>query len=62
MKAKVNGVEINYEIVGNSEKPWLTFSNSLATNFMWDGQMAALENDFQMLRYDKRGHGGYQNR
>ena len=34
------------------------FSNSLATNLhMWDGQMAALENDFQILRYDKRGHG-----
>ena len=58
MKAKVNGVELNYEIAGNSEKPWLTFSNSLATNLhMWDGQMAALENDFHILRYDKRGHG-----
>ena len=58
MKAKVNGVELNYEISGNSDKPWLTFSNSLATNLhMWDGQEAALADDFQILRYDKRGHG-----
>ena len=43
MKATVNGVELNYEVSGNPEKPWLTFSNSLATNLhMWDDQAAAL--------------------
>ncbi len=58
MKATVNGVELNYEISGNPDKPWLTFSNSLATNLhMWDGQAAALADDFHILRYDKRGHG-----
>lgn len=58
MKANVNGIELNYEVSGNPEKPWLTFSNSLATNLhMWDEQAKLLENDFHILRYDKRGHG-----
>ena len=58
MKANVNGVEINYEISGNPDKPWLTFSNSLATNLhMWDEQARALADDYHILRYDKRGHG-----
>ena len=58
MKATVNGVEINYEVSGNPDKPWLTFSNSLATNLhMWDEQARVLADDFHILRYDKRGHG-----
>ncbi|PPR09778.1 MAG: 3-oxoadipate enol-lactonase 2 [Alphaproteobacteria bacterium MarineAlpha11_Bin1] len=58
MKAKINGVELNYELSGNPDKPWLTFSNSLATNLhMWDDQEAALNTHFRILRYDKRGHG-----
>jgi len=58
MKAKVNGVEINYEVSGNENKPWVTFSNSLATNLhMWDEQARILGPDFHVLRYDKRGHG-----
>ena len=51
-------MDINYEVSGNPDKPWLTFSNSLATNLhMWDDQAAALADDFHILRYDKRGHG-----
>lgn len=58
MLANVNGVNINYEVSGNAEKPWLTFSNSLATNLhMWDEQAEALADDYHILRYDKRGHG-----
>ena len=58
MRADVRGVEINYEVSGNETGPWLTFSNSLATNLsMWDEQEAALAGDFRILRYDKRGHG-----
>ena len=61
MRVTVNDVELNYEISGNSEKPWLTFSNSLATNLhMWDFQAEALAKDFRILRYDKRGHGESQ--
>jgi 3-oxoadipate enol-lactonase len=58
MKASVNGVELNYRIEGREGAPWLTFSNSLATNLgMWDDQVAALKDEFRILRYDKRGHG-----
>ena len=58
MLADIRGVTINYEISGNKNGPWLTFSNSLATNLhMWDEQEAAFADDFHILRYDKRGHG-----
>ena len=58
MLADIRGVQINYEISGNEDGPWLTFSNSLATNLhMWDEQEAALAGAFHILRYDKRGHG-----
>ncbi len=58
MKVTANGVALNCEIEGREGAPWLTFSNSLATNLhMWDEQAAALADDFRILRYDKRGHG-----
>ncbi|MEQ8194362.1 MAG: 3-oxoadipate enol-lactonase [Rhodospirillales bacterium] len=58
MKADVNGISIHYSIEGKEGAPWLTFSNSLATNMsMWDDQVAHLKNDFHILRYDTRGHG-----
>ena len=58
MQADIDGVTINYEISGNPDGPWLTFSNSLATDLgMWDEQEAALSADYRVLRYDKRGHG-----
>ena len=58
MLVELDGATLNYEISGNPEKPWLTFSNSLATDLhMWDEQEKALGNDFHVLRYDKRGHG-----
>ena len=58
MLADIRGVTINYEISGNESGPWITFSNSLATNLsMWEEQEAALADDFRILRYDKRGHG-----
>jgi 3-oxoadipate enol-lactonase len=59
MKAKANGIAINYRIDGPERAPWLIFSNSLATSLaMWDEQAAALADSFRVLRYDQRGHGG----
>lgn len=56
MKVKTNGIEINYEIVGNG--PWLTLSHSLACDLhMWDDQMPLLTKSFKVLRFDTRGHG-----
>lgn len=59
MKAKANGININYQIDGKEGAPWLIFSNSLITNLsMWDDQVAGLKDEFRILRYDQRGHGG----
>lgn len=59
MKVDVDGVSFNCQVEGPEGAPWITFSNSLATNLsMWDDQAAALSNEFRILRYDKRGHGG----
>jgi 3-oxoadipate enol-lactonase len=59
MKIQANGININYQIDGREGAPWLIFSNSLITNLsMWDDQVAGLKDDFRILRYDQRGHGG----
>ena len=48
----------NYRIDGRGER-WATFVTGIANDLsMWDGQVAALERDFNVLRYDLRGHGG----
>lgn len=50
--------ELDYSLEGPSDKPVLVLSNSLGTDrHMWDGQMAAFTEHFQVLRYDTRGHG-----
>jgi 3-oxoadipate enol-lactonase len=44
---------------GAAVAPVVMLSNSLMSNFhMWDDQIDALTEDFQVLRYDTRGHGG----
>ena len=59
MKIKANGITINYQVDGPDNAPCLVFSNSLATTIaMWDEQASALKNEFRVLRYDQRGHGG----
>jgi 3-oxoadipate enol-lactonase len=61
MQVNANGISINYQIDGREGAPWLIFSNSLMTTYaMWDDQVAALKNDYCILRYDQRGHGGTQ--
>lgn len=48
-----------YQIDGTPGKPWLMFSNSLGTDLrMWQAQVDFLKDDFRILRYDTRGHGG----
>ena len=48
----------HYRIDGRGER-WATFVTGIANDLsMWDGQVAALERDFNVLRYDLRGHGG----
>ncbi|MSO70241.1 MAG: alpha/beta fold hydrolase [Alphaproteobacteria bacterium] len=59
MKAKINGISLNYRIDGPEDAPWLVFSNSLATDLtMWDAEAAHFAEHYRVLRYDTRGHGG----
>jgi 3-oxoadipate enol-lactonase len=58
MRAKVNGISIEYVLQGRPGRPVVTLSHSLATSMeMWSPQVAALAEHFQVLRYDMRGHG-----
>ena len=57
MKAKTNGIELNYETHGNSG-PWVVLSHSLACDLhMWDAQIEFLKDRFRVLAFDTRGHG-----
>jgi 3-oxoadipate enol-lactonase len=57
MKAKANGIELNYEIHGD-KGPWVVLSHSLACDLhMWDAQIELLKDRFQVLAFDTRGHG-----
>lgn len=57
-KAKVNGIEINYEMRGKQGSSWLILSHSLAcTTRMWDPTVEALKDRYCVLNYDMRGHG-----
>jgi 3-oxoadipate enol-lactonase len=58
MKIRSNGIDINYRVEGQGSE-WITLSHSLACNLgMWDEQMDLLKPDYQVLRFDTRGHGG----
>ena len=56
MKAKSNGIEINYTVQG--EGPWVVMSHSLGCDVsMWDEQVRALKSNFKVMCFDTRGHG-----
>ena len=58
MKISANEITINYELTGKQGTPVVMLSHSLACSLvMWQPQMAVLESDFQVLRFDTRGHG-----
>jgi 3-oxoadipate enol-lactonase len=53
-----DGVKLWYQLEGSAGAPTIVLSNSLGTSLeMWDAQMPALLQRFQVLRYDTRGHG-----
>jgi 3-oxoadipate enol-lactonase len=59
-KAQVNGIDIAYTIDGprDAARPWLVFAHSLACDHsMWDEQAVSFGTEFNVLRYDVRGHG-----
>ncbi len=59
MQAEVNGNTVNYEVSGVEDGVTVMLSHSLGSSFsMWDPQLAALEANYRVVRYDTRGHGG----
>lgn len=53
-----NGISHRVRIEGHSG-PWVVFSNSLGCTLeMWDEQVEVLQDEYRILRYDTRGHGG----
>jgi 3-oxoadipate enol-lactonase len=57
VKVRANAIDIHCEVSGSG--PWLTLSHSLCCDVsMWQPQLAALEKQFTVLRFDTRGHGG----
>ena len=58
---RINGIDVEFRLDGRDELPWVTFVTGIANDLsMWDAQVAALERDFRVLRYDLRGQGGTQ--
>lgn len=57
---KVDGATLRCCAEGaDGDAQWVVFGNSLMTDCsIWDAQAAALANEFRLLRYDARGHGG----
>lgn len=56
--ATLNGISIHYQLEGDQDAPVLMLCNSLGTTLdMWAPQMSTLLTQFQVLRYDVRGHG-----
>jgi 3-oxoadipate enol-lactonase len=52
------GPRINVSLVGAPSRPVIMFAHSIGCDLtLWDRQVAALKNDFHIVRYDARGHG-----
>jgi 3-oxoadipate enol-lactonase len=53
-----DGTPINVSVEGKAGAPVLMFSNSLGTDLhMWDEQAQHFGKNYQVVRYDQRGHG-----
>ncbi|KAA0109793.1 3-oxoadipate enol-lactonase [Mycolicibacterium sp. P1-5] len=54
----MSAVDVHAVVTGRADGPTLVLSNSLgSTHRMWDAQLADLERQFRVVRYDTRGHG-----
>ena len=50
-------------VEGRAGAPWVTFVTGMANDTtLWDGQVAALAGEFQILRFDLPAHGGSDHR
>src|SRR2546427_1440455 len=55
-RARLNGIEIDYEVSGRGPAVLLSHGYS-ATRRMWDGQHRALEGRYTVISWSLRGHG-----
>ena len=54
----VNGITLHIQQDGNPDGLPLVFINSLGTDFrIWNDVISAFTGDYNIVRYDKRGHG-----
>jgi 3-oxoadipate enol-lactonase len=61
-KIKIGNTELNYVLDDFKKEQTVVFSNSLGTDLsMWDKQVKLLGQEFNILRYDTRGHGESEN-
>src|SRR3954470_22236400 len=53
--ARVNGVELHYELSGSGE-PLVLVHGSWGDHHNWDPVVSPLAESFRVLAYDRRGH------
>lgn len=55
---RANGIVLHYRLKGRRDAPRIAFANSLGSDMtIWDDVADELGSDFELLFYDKRGHG-----
>jgi 3-oxoadipate enol-lactonase len=58
MRARINGIQMNFEVSGKEGAPPVVLHHPLATELsIWDELTAALEPGYRVIRLDARGHG-----
>ena len=57
-RARINGIELNYEVSGPDAATPVVLHHPLSTNLhSWDPLTAALDDTYRVVRMDARGHG-----
>src|SRR5919202_6359055 len=55
---RMSSVEVYYELTGSADSPVLVLAGPLgSTLHIWQPHVESLATEFQVLRYDHRGHG-----
>lgn len=55
---QVNGLTLHYKVEGKPDGPTVIFINSLGTDLrIWDDVVPHFVDHYQVMRFDKRGHG-----
>lgn len=58
MRARINDIDMTYEVLGREGAPPVVLHHPLATELsIWDELTAALEPHYRVVRLDARGHG-----